>query len=163
MTTETIILIAVTIFWISYYVFEGLHDACVINQRNYMIGLLNQNGIKKDEEKLYDWNNGFHDYDTWEKIHTKLAIAVLIYFVCDSVIYSLLMLTLSVAIRVAIHDLVISINIGQAWDYVGVTDTNFWDIFLQKMKAKGISPTLIRLSIIVSSILTIIIYQNCRG
>jgi|GEM_PF-2204777 len=163
MIPEIIIIIATTVFWIVYYLFEGLHDACVINQRNYLINLVNRNGIKADEEQLYKWNNRFHDYDSWEKAITKIVVAILIYFISESFLFSLLMLILSVAIRIVVHDLVISVNIGQKWDYVGVTDTNFWDIFLQKMKSKGVSPTLIRVSIILFSIITIIIYLICRG
>ena len=154
---ELIIFLLSILFWIIYYVFEGLHDTAFIKERDVIKTKLNDDEYKSIDKHVKLYEKMWHRYDSFEKSLVKIVLSILVYIITNNFLFSFQLLCLALAIRMIMHDLVVALGLGKGINHIGPSEDIWWDSFLRKMNSAGINQYLIK-AIPLISILFWIIY-----
>ncbi len=139
-----LIFIISTIFWIVYYIFQGLHDTHVVKEVELLRNKLPGNDSHILEEKIISHEVNWKFWDSLEKAMTKIGIAILIYVVSDDYIFALLLLCLSIFIRWVVHDLTVALALRGNLKHIG-PEFVWTDKILRWLSRFGINQYVIKL------------------
>ena len=154
---ELIIFLSSILFWIIYYVFEGLHDTAFIKERDTLKEKVKDEDYDAVDSRIKFHEKMWHRYDSLEKSLVKIIFSVLVFLITNNLLFSFQLLCLSVAIRMIMHDLVVALGLGKGLKHIGPSQDIWWDTFLRKMNSSGINQYIIK-AIPLISILFWIIY-----
>lgn len=132
------------IFWILYYIFEGIHDSTFAEETKLLRKNIDEVTYIKIKDQFVKLELDWHLFDALEKALTKIVIALLIFLITQNFLFSFQMLLLSVGIRSIMHDLVVAIKLKKGLNHIG-PDFLWWDRFFRKMQSKGINQYIIKL------------------
>lgn len=155
---ELIIFLSAILFWIVYYIFEGLHDSAFIKERDVIKEKVNDGNYKTIEARVKYYEKLWHKYDNFEKSLVKIVFSIFVFIITNNLLFSFQLLCLAVAIRMIMHDLVVAVGLGKGIHHIGPSEDILWDSFLRKMKTLGINQYVIKI-IPLAFILFWIIYS----
>lgn len=150
---ELLFVIIYFIFWIAYYILEGIHDANIILWKQATANPILTTDQKALNEK---YNQNWHEYDAYEKALTHIAITASIFFIGGSIWLFLSLILMSVSIRILIHNYCINKFMNIDVNYIGTTD--WFDLFMRKLEDKGISQWTVKFVLLGISILLVILF-----
>lgn len=149
-----IYLLIVTIFWLAFYIFKCLHDG-------YAAMELREVSSYKNVENKKKYNLLWHVYDTIEKTIVHITFTALFTIaINETLLYSVLLLSYGVGIRIFIYDGIINLVRGMGWNAYSTCDYkgDWWDCFIVKMRDLGISQQVIKGLVLILSTIAIIMY-----
>ncbi len=151
---EYIIFVSAIIFWIVYYIFEGMHDANFAKETALLSKHIDKEKYSQIKPDFVKYELRWKLWDSLEKALVKIVSSIMIYYLTDDLVFSVLMLALAACIRAIMHDLVVALGLGKGLSHIG-PDYIYWDRFLRRMSEKGINQYVIKLTptIIVSGII----------
>ncbi|PKL87651.1 MAG: hypothetical protein CVV23_14210 [Ignavibacteriae bacterium HGW-Ignavibacteriae-2] len=150
---EVFLFIGCVIFWILYYIFEGLHDTNFVKEVKIARSKLTDQQNNEIHEAIIQKELRWKFWDSLEKALTKIFIAILIYYISEDFIFALLLLLLSVCIRWLVHDLTVALGLGKGIKHIG-PDFIWSDKLLRRLESAGINQYVVKL---VPTIITIIL------
>lgn len=141
------------IFWILYYIIEGIHDANVILWQQSTISptLTNDQKLLSTKHRL-EW----HEYDAYEKGLTHIALTLPIFLIGGGWLLAISLLILSLSIRLLVHNYCINKFMGIDINHIGTTD--LFDLFMKHMADTGISQWTIKFGLLGLSIILVILF-----
>lgn len=142
---ELIFFLSSIVFWIVYYIFEGMHDSAFIKERDVIKEKLNDIKYKSIDAHVKHYERLWHRYDNFEKSLVKIVFSIFIFIITNNLLFSFQLLCLAVAIRMVMHDLVVALALGKGIHHIGPSEDIWFDSFLRKMKAHGINQYVIKL------------------
>lgn len=142
---ELIFFLASIVFWIVYYIFEGLHDSAFIKERDVIKEKLNDEKYKSIDARVKHYEKLWHMYDNFEKSLVKIVFSIFVFIITSNLLFSFQLLCLAVAIRMIMHDLVVALALGKGIHHIGPSEDIWWDSLLRKIKFYGINQYVIKL------------------
>ena len=136
---ELIIFLSSILFWIIYYVFEGLHDTAFIKERDVIKEKVSDEEFKSIDGSVQFYEKLWHRYDSLEKSLVKIVFSILVLIITNNILFSFQLLCLALAIRIVMHDLVVALGLGKGINHIGPSEDIWWDSFLRKMNSFGIN------------------------
>lgn len=153
---ELIIFLSSILFWIIYYVFEGLHDTAFIKERDIIKEKVKEENYKSIDSRVKYYEKLWHRYDSFEKSLVKIVFSILVFVITANLLFSFQLLCLAVAIRMVMHDLVVALGLGKGINHIGPSHDIWWDTFLRKMNSAGINQYIIKALPLISILFWII-------
>lgn len=153
---ELIIFLSAIIFWIIYYLFEGLHDTAFIKERDVIKEKVSDDNYKEIENIVWHYEKLWHRFDSFEKSLVKIVFSILVYLITDNILFSFQLLCLALTIRIIMHDLVVAIGLGKGINHIGPSQDIWWDSFLRKMNSAGINQYFIKAVPLITILLWVI-------
>ena len=144
------------IFWVLYYIFEGLHDTAFIKERDVIKDKLDDKTYNSIDLKVRHFEKRWHLFDNLEKSLVKIVLSILVYLITNNLLFSFQLLCLGVAIRMIMHDLVVALGLGKGINHIGPSEDVMWDTFLRKMRSFGINQYIIKIIPLIIIILWIL-------
>jgi hypothetical protein len=143
---ETIILISSIVFWVIFYILQGMHDVRIVEEIQLLKKNSNNEKLSLIENEIVSKEISWKLWGSLEKALTKLTITIIIYFFSHDLYFSLLCLALSVGLRWLVHDLTVAIGLGRGLSHIG-PDFIWTDKILAQLKRVGINQYVIKLTI----------------
>ena len=141
---ELIIFFAAIIFWVLYYIFEGLHDTAFLKERDIIKDKLDDETYTSIDSKVKHFEKRWHLFDNLEKSLVKVVLSILIYLITNNLLFSFQLLCLALVVRVIVHDLVVAVGLGKGINHIGPSEDVMWDTFLRKTRNFGINQYVIK-------------------
>ena len=141
---EYIIFILSIVFWIVYYIFEGLHDVAFIKERDIIIEKVSKENYELIDPKVKHYEILWHRYDSFEEALVKIVFSIMIFMITENTLFALQILFLAVTVRMIMHDLVVALGLGKGLNHIGPSEDIWWDTFLRRMQKFGINQYLIK-------------------
>lgn len=155
---ELIIFLSSILFWIVYYIFEGLHDSAFIKERDVIKEKVNDEKYKTIDAQVKYYERLWHKYDNFEKSLVKIVFSIFVFIITNNLLFSFQLLCLAVTIRMIMHDLVVALGLGKGINHIGPSEDIWWDSFLRRMNNAGVNQYFIK-TIPLTVILLWIIYS----
>ena len=143
---ETIILIAVVVFWTLFYILEGMHDVRVVEEIKLLKKYISLENLKTIESDIVQKEISWKLWGGFEKGLTKIVISVVIYLFTNDIYFSFLCLMLSVSLRWFIHDLTVAMGLGLGLSHIG-PDFIWTDKILIKLQNQGINQYVVKITL----------------
>ena len=137
------ILVALLLFWLLYYVFQGLHDVAFIKETRLLKQKITPEDFNSLKDQYVSLELAWKAWDVLEKALVKLAFAVLVFVLTGDFLFALLLFILSAALRWLLHDLVVAMGLGQGFRHIG-PDYIATDRFLRWMQFHGLNQYVIK-------------------
>ena len=154
---ELILFIASGLFWIVFYIFQGIHDTHFIKEVTELQNAIDEKTLIGLQDSIIQRELKWKLYGSIEKALTKIFMAVLIYFITQDVTFSILIFLLSILLRWFVHDITVAIGLGRGINHIG-PDFIWTDKILRNLSRKGINQYLIKLLPLIILIAAIILY-----
>ncbi len=142
---ETIIFIYTIVFWILFYILQGMHDVNIVQEVKLLRRHIDDKINNNLEAEIVKKELGWKFWGGLEKTLVKVACSLVVYLFAGDLYFAFLCLLLSVSLRWLVHDMTVAIGLGKGLSHIG-PDFIWTDRMLKKMQKKGINQYVVKLT-----------------
>lgn len=134
-----------------------MHDTNFIKEVELMQNELPEETYEQLKNQIISLELNWKLWDGFEKAITKSALAFFIYYLSGDIVFTVLLLCLSIFIRWIVHDLTVAFALRKNLNHIG-PDFVWTDRLLRQISEKGINQYVIKFIPTLLFIAAIIIY-----